>query len=120
MPALADDIAAGTREAVTATWSNPTLHIRYPSARDGSANPAEGFFDAIADAQSAIDARAALIGVERRRFSVKVHDMLWLDPAAGVPTVTLIDGEQAVSGNFLVARFELDLDAETTTLELFG
>jgi hypothetical protein len=118
--ALPVDIAAGTREAVVATWSNGTIRTRYPSARDGSADPAEGFFDALADAQTVIDARGALIGVERRRFAVTVADLLWIDPAAGLPTMRLVDSEQAVDAPMLVARLSLDLAAETTDLELFG
>lgn len=120
MTATAADIAAATRKAIVSNWSSATIHTRYPNARDGLSSPAEGFFDANADADTALAARGALIGTERRRFTVKVADVIWIDPTAGIPTVTLVDAEQGVSGNFLVARYELDLEAETTTLELFG
>jgi hypothetical protein len=82
--------------------------------------PANGYFDDPADAQTVIDARGALIGVERRRFAVTAQDVIWPDPAAGIPTARLIDDEQRADGAYLIARFELDLDAETTSLELFG
>lgn len=120
MPATGADIAAGTRDVVLAQWTDATIAARYPSSRDGLANPAAGYFDDVSDAQTVINARAALIGVERRRFTVAIADLVWLDPTSGLPTVALVDAEQAVSSNFLVSRIEVDLEAETTTLELFG
>ena len=62
MPATPADIAAASRDVVVATWSDATIAGRYPSARDGSVQPEDGFFDAIADAQTVINARGALIG----------------------------------------------------------
>jgi hypothetical protein len=121
MTATPADIAAGTRPAAIAAWSSSAILTRYPSARDGAAEPAEGLFDALADAVTAITQRGELLGVERRRFVVKVAGLLWeLDEAAGIPVVELIDSEQSVSDTFLVTRYELDLEAEMTTLELFG
>jgi len=120
MPATAADIAAASRDVVVAPWSNATIAGRYPSARDGSVSPAEGFFDAIADAQTVINARGALLGVERRRFGVKTDGVAWPTVSTGLPTATLVDSEQAVNGNFLVSRIEIDLENETTTYELFG
>lgn len=120
MPAQTSDIAAATRDAVTATWTSSVIAARYPGARDGSATPTEGYFDSIADAQTVIDARAALIGTERRRFVVVAQDVLWPDLSAGLPQVRLIDAEQAVDATFIAARIEIDLEAETTTYELFG
>jgi hypothetical protein len=118
MPALAGDIAAGTRPARIETWSDAALKARYPNALDGSDAPSEGFFDAATDAAAALTARAALIGVERRRFAVTVADLVWPNPAGGIPSVTLIDPEHAVNGVGLIARIELDLQAETTSYEV--
>lgn len=120
MPALPADIAAASRDVVTVTWTNQAAIGRYPSAKDGSVTPADGYFDAQADAQTVINARGQLIGVERRRFSVGIDDVVWPDLAAGIPQVRLIDPEQRAAGGFLVARIEVDLDAETTAHELFG
>lgn len=128
MPATVEDIAAGTRAVVTATFENGAIAVRYPSARDGSLEPAEGYFDSVDDAEAVIAARGALIGVERRRFTVSADGLQWevLDaihnPAPGkdFPTVRLIDPEQAIDAPCLVARIELDLENETTTYELFG
>lgn len=120
MPALADDIAAGTRPAVIVKWTQSAIKDLYPSARDGEADPSEGFFDDADDAQAAINQRGALIGQHRRRFLVTVPGLLWLDASAGIPAATLIDDELAAIGTFMIARCEVDLEADITTLELFG
>ncbi len=120
MPALPADIGAASRDVTTATWADPAIVARYPGAKDGSVTASEGFFDAAADAQTMINARGALIGVERRRFTAIANETIWPDLAGGLPQVLLIDSEQAVNGAFLGARLELDLDAETTSYELFG
>jgi len=120
MTALPDDYAAGTRPATILNWTSDAIHLRYPNARDNAVDPAEGFFDSPADAQRALEMRSALIGAERRRFAVKIADLIWLDPTGGIPVVTLIDSEQGVSGDFIVARYQVDLETEITTLELFG
>lgn len=120
MPATPADIAAASRDVIVAGWADAVIAARYPSARDGSLEPAEGYFDAIADAQTVVNARAGLIGVERRRFEVVVYDLAWPDPSLALPQLQLADAEQGATVNCLAARVELDLDAETTTYELFG
>ncbi|USI71612.1 hypothetical protein [Sphingomonas morindae] len=120
MPALPSDIAAAIRDVAIAQWSAQPVKDRYPSARDGVTDTSEGFFDTLIDALQAIAARGALIGTERRRFSVVVQDLVWLDPSQGAPTIDLHDAEQGAVTTFVVARIELDLEAETTTLEVFG
>ncbi|WP_380873591.1 hypothetical protein ACFB49_42490 [Sphingomonas sp. DBB INV C78] len=120
MVATPADIAAGTRAASVATWSNATIQARYPTARDGSKEPDAGYFDAIADAQTVIDARGALIGVERRRFAALIDDLVWPDPTLGLPARTLVDSEQAVNAAVLVSRVAVNLESEQTTEELFG
>jgi hypothetical protein len=120
MTALPADIAAGTREATLSSWQDAAIKARHPGAGDALSPPAEGFFDNAADAQTAANQRGALIGVERRRFAVPAAHLLWPDPVSGMPCYALIDGEQAVNLTCLAARIEVDLDADTTTLELFG
>ncbi len=114
------DISAGTRAAVVVTWSDAAVKALFPSARDGELSPAEGFFDSATDAQACVNARGALIGAFRRRFAVTASELTWLDPVTGLPAARLIDVEQAVDQVLLVGRVELDLEAETTTVELFG
>ena len=111
MPATPVDIAAASRDVVVAAWSDGAIAARYPSARDGSVQPDDGYFDAIADAQ---------IGVERRRFEVMADGLIMPSDPPEVPQVKLIDSEQVASVNTLAGRFELDLEAETTTFELYG
>lgn len=120
MAATATDIGAASRDAVTVTWSSPAIAARYPSARDGAASPATGYFDTSADAQTIVAARGALIGTERGRFAVVAPALIWPSVSAAIPQAKLIDPEQAVSAVHLVSRLEIDLEAETTTLELFG
>lgn len=120
MPATPADIAAASRDAVIITWANAAVTARYPSARDGSVTPAAGYCDSAADAQLLINARGALIGVERDRYAVTVMDVVWSTISTGLPQDRLIDSEQRVDAVHLVARIEVDLDAGTTTHELFG
>lgn len=117
MPALPADIAAGTRPAQIETWSSATIKTRYPSARDGSEEPAEGFFDSSANASTAITARGGLLGVERRRFSVRADSLIWPAPGLGLPTSTLIDPEHAVNAAAMSCRIEVDLEQERTNYE---
>ena len=120
MPATAADIAAASRDVVTATWTDAAIASRYPTARDGAADPAPGYFDAIADAQTVVNARGALIGAERRRFTATAFDLAWPTVSTTLPCATLVDAEQGTNATCLAARIELDLDAETTTFELLG
>lgn len=120
MPASPQDIAAGSREATIVTWSDPAIVARYPTARDGSVTPATGYCDSAADQQVLIDQRGALIGVDRRRFAVAIGEVVWPEISTGLPQARLVDAEQRVDAVHLAARIEVDLDALTTTHELFG
>lgn len=120
MPATVGDIAAATRAAQIETWSDAAVKTRYPNARDGQAVPAEGFFDVSADGNTAITARAAIFGTERRRFTAAAFDLLWHDLTAGIPLVKLTDVEQAVDANMIPARISVSLEDETTSYEVFG
>lgn len=118
MTALPADIAAGSRGAQIELLATAAIKTRYPGARDGSEAPAEGFFDVAADAVTALVARGALVGTERRRFKVVVAELIWPDPAVGIPTVTLIDPEQGVSASAMVSRIELNTEEELTIYEV--
>jgi hypothetical protein len=121
MPAQPGDIAAASREAAVARWDGAAVASRYPSAIDGAKAPSAGFFDAAADAQTTVEARALLLGVERRRFTATAHDVAFPAISTAIPTIALTDGEQGAAAlPCLVARIEIDLEAETTTYELFG
>jgi hypothetical protein len=118
MPATAADIAAGSRRQALAEFSDAARKTIFPSARDGAAEPAEGFFDAVADADTAVDQRGALLG-RARRFAVDLDDLVWLDPREGTPSVQVTDPDLAVDLLMGCARIELDLEDEVTRLELF-
>lgn len=120
MPALDADIGPALREAAIVQVADTDVRTRFPGARDGLIDPAEGMFDAQADCAAALAQRFALIGAVRRRFAVAVQDVLAFDIAAGVPTHRLIDGEQAVDMPVLLARIEIDDESEITSVEYFG
>jgi hypothetical protein len=120
MPALAADIGPAMRDAQVATIDDSTIKDRFPGARDGKESPAEGFFDLVNEAEDCLIGRSALIGALRRRFAVSVAEMMLIDIAGGVPTYHLIDTQHGVDTPCLVARIEVDTEAETTSMELFG
>jgi len=120
MPATPEDIAAGSRDAKVVSWSDEAVRAAFPNARDGSLEVAEGFFDSAEDAQAVLDQRAALIGaIGRRRLTVDVADITWIDPTSGAPTASVDDPEQG-GGTMIVTRAEVDIETETTQLEVFG
>ena len=119
MPAIPSDIAAALRQQIVVSTQDVSIKGRFPSARDGSAEPAEGFFDSSADASTALAQRATLLGTLRRRFAVVVADLIDV-PGGTVPTHRLIDSEQGVDASVLVSRIEVDLENEQSKVEYFG
>jgi hypothetical protein len=118
--ALPADIALGTRAQQVVTAELPAIKARYPNqARDASIDSPQGYFDTVVDAQTVVNARAALLGVERRRFAVEVDGLIWYDPLT-YAGVRLVDDEQSVDLVCLVARWEVDCEAERTRFELMG
>lgn len=120
MPALAADIARAQRRATIVEAENTSIKAVYVQARDARSAPSVGYYDSAADAQTAMDARKGINAVIRRRFAVPVAELLFPDLSGGVPAWTLIDAENDVNGKHIVARLELDGEAEVTTMELFG
>ncbi|WHO37881.1 hypothetical protein PMI04_015070 [Sphingobium sp. AP49] len=119
MPALPADIAAALRPQIVVSNEDATIKARFPSARNNSDEPSEGFFDLRADAETAGAQRRALIGAVRRRFAVTIDDMLPIT-AGVIPTHRLIDAEQGVDALMMVTRIEVDLEDEQTNVEYFG
>lgn len=124
MPATAANIALATREAVYDTRSDTAVQTRNAGARDTGDTPRAAFWDSVTDAAIVNNAAFSLIGVERRRFAVRVQGATTfsggLDFTVATPTVTLVDAELAANGSFLISRIELDLESETTSFEVFG
>ncbi|MCK0533399.1 hypothetical protein [Sphingobium agri] len=119
MPALPSDIAAALRQQMVVSSQDATIKTRFPSARDGIDAPAEGFFDSAADAATALAQRVALLGTVRRRFVVRVADLVDVTPGT-VPTHRVIDAEQGLDAVMLVSRIEVDLENEQSKVEYFG
>lgn len=117
MPALPSDIAAALRPQIVVSSEDATIKARFPSARDNSAEPAEGWFDQRAHAEASVAMRRALVGSVRRRFAVAADDLM---EVAGVETHRVIDGEQVLDAAMMMARFEVDLEAEQSKVEYFG
>lgn len=120
MPALPADIVRATRAARIVTRVDTAIQTAFDGARDAAQSPERGFFETAADATTVLNMKAALSGTFRRRFVVSVADEVWIDPLAGIPTATLIDSESGFSGPALVTRVEVDLENETTSLEVLG
>ena len=124
MPASAADVARATRAAAIDIQSDAGVLARQAGARDNFASPRPGFWDSPANAATVNAAGFALIGTERRRFSVRVADVLelagWLDASQITPTVTLVDAALVVNGPMLISRIEIDDAAGITALEVFG
>jgi hypothetical protein len=120
--ATAADIALGTRQQQIEKVEVAAIKARFPNqARDDLNDPATGYFDLVADAQTVLTARAALQGVERSRFAVEVDGVILYDPIA-YSGVRLIDPEATPPLDLLclVARWQVDFEVERSTFELLG
>ena len=118
----AADIALGTRQQQVQSVEYPAIKARYPNtARDAQSEVPNGYFDLLADADAVLAARGTLQGTERRRFAVEVDGLIWFD-AMAYPGIRLIDPAPDMSVDLvcLVARWEIDLEAEVTRFELLG
>ena len=120
MPALSSDASLAQRQATIVSQTDAAIRAKFPSARDGVAEPAEGFFDSADDAVSSVATRFNLIGIFRRRFKATVQEVLVPDLSAGLPCYRLKDAEQSVDAVHLTGRLEVDFEDETSGMELFG
>jgi hypothetical protein len=122
VPADPANIVRAVRRARTPSVSSSAVLADFPSARDALDNPDPGYFESATDALSALAAKAALIGVSPplRRFTVEIGDQVDIDPVAGLPTIQLKAPELGIDRAALLCRYELDLENETTTMEVLG
>lgn len=120
MPALPADILRAIRASRVVTRVDATLKTDFPTARDQSKDPQPGFFEDAADAHAALALADAVIGEERRRFTVQIGDEIWIDPMAGIPTFHLVDAEAVADLDVIPTRIELDMENETTLIEVMG
>lgn len=120
MSALPADVQRATRAARIVTLTDTALRTAYPAARDGLQSPEAGFFETAANAATVLAIKASLIGTYRRRFAVQVAGEIELDPTVTIPGYQLTDSELDVDAPVMLARIEVDLEAETCALEVFG
>ena len=118
MPATPANIARALRKARVVTLEDTAVRAAFPDARDQVDDPRPGYFELAADAEAALSMAADLLGKHRRRFIVGLSGEIWLNPADGVPTWRLVDAEYEVDAPGLVTRLEIDMEQETTTVEL--
>ena len=120
MPALVADIQRATRKARIVTLTDTAIQSAYNGARDAIEEPEPGYFETAADASSALALKQVLVGVFRKRYVVEIADEIWVDPLTAVPTWHLTDTETGVDADVLVTRIEVDLETETTQVEVLG
>ena len=120
MPALVADIQRATRKARVVTLTDSAIQSAYNGARDAIDAPAPGYFETAADASTVLALKQALNGVFKRRYVVNIADEVAVDPLTAVPTWTLTDSETGVAGTVLLTRIEVDLENETTQVEVLG
>ena len=87
--------------------------------------PVETYFDNVADAQTVVNARLALLKAPRRRFEVQIGELLDFSGAlaftTAVPTIGFIEDEKAANLNCVLASIEaLDFETGNTTVQLWG
>lgn len=118
MPAQPTDIIRAIRQSRIVTDEDTAILTAFPNARDQNDSPTPGYFESASDATTLLALKAALIGAFRRRFAVRINSILELDPLTEIPTYNLVDSEHNVSGDGLVTRIEVDLQEQTTNVEL--
>lgn len=120
MTALPSTIIRASRRARIVTLESTAIRDAFPGAQDQSLAPEPGFFESAASATATLVAKQGLVGTFRRRFAPGVDGVFWIDAELGVPTYRLIDAELGFDGPVMVARWQLDLEAEQTEMEVIG
>lgn len=120
MPATAARAAFASRDFRFDTLTSAAIKAAHPDARDQEDQPAVSFFDDIAAATAINAERGALLLALPRRLSVTIAEPLAdLDTSLTTPTTRLVDAELGIDADLLISRLALDLETETTALELF-
>lgn len=127
MPATPTRIAFVKEQFRSLTIANTGIRDRYGKvARDTAESPVPTFFESMADVNELLGERHALLSADRRRFEVRVAEILDFGGALAfnitTPTVTLIDDEKGVSGrSCIMTQVEaIDYETQTTRLGLWG
>lgn len=120
MPADPADIQRAIRQSRVVTYEDGGMQAAYPNARDSLDNPHPGYCEDAGDTAQVLDAIGTLIAAPRQRYLVTIGDEMWLDPLAGIPTFQLIDEELGADLPVLLTRLEVDMENETTGIEVMG
>lgn len=125
MVATPERIGFVTKEFRIASATDSSVQADYSkAARDSGADPVETFFDSVDDAQAIADERLTLLSAERRRFRLKVQEVIEftgdLDYTQSTPTATVIDTERAADFPAAIVELGVDFGADTTTLIVWG
>lgn len=120
MTALPADIIRATRASRLVIRSDSAIKTLFPGARDGQAEPDPGYFENAADADTVLAIKAALIGAVRGRYIVEIGEEIDIDPFTSIPSFQLTDTELGIDKPALLCRLELDMETETTSIEVLG
>lgn len=120
MSAFPADVQRATRAARIVIDTDTAVQTAFPAARDGLQSPERGYFESAADAATVLAAKAALIGAYRRRFAVSCAGQVIPAPLTEVPSYQLVASELTANLPALLCRIEVDLNSETTAMEVMG
>jgi hypothetical protein len=123
MPATPARIGFILEEFRRAVAENATVQSQYGALARKSEDPAESFFDAVADAQAMTDERLALLSAARRRFTVQVtgaDEALALTYAGTLPVVRYTDTERDIDRAMLVGEIAVDLGRGSAAFNVWG
>lgn len=108
----------------SAVFTSSAMATAYGSmARDTKDEPVESFFDAVADAQTFVDERGAVLGKHARFFEVDVDGLLeTLDLSQSIPAAAITDDTLVLSdfAAAVVGIAALNYETRTTTLLCWG
>lgn len=112
------------REAEYARSTQPAVLTARPNAKDGYANPMEGFFDTVAQAQLMLTERANVLMADRKREAVETTEPFRLGSTLpltpSLPRVRLIDQQTEFDRTMMVRGVAIDLAVDRNAIEVVG
>lgn len=127
MPATPTRIAFVKEEYRSLTIADTDIRDRYGKvARDTGDAPVETFFESMSDVNEKLGERHDLLSADRRRFDVRVAEILDFGGAlafnVATPTVLVTDDEKGVSARpCIMTQIEaIDYETQTTRLGIWG
>lgn len=99
------------------------VRTNYGSLARESDDPVPTALDNVADAQTIANERQALLGVERRRFTLSLNssaEVLGLSYAGLMPLGRYIDTERSFDRPVIVSEIEIDLGRGSSEITVWG